>query len=124
MALDEKHAHVSADSASNESSTQQAHATVAEKYADITLKIIEDHGSEFGPLTPEKEKKLRRKLYLHIMVLLSAINIVLFIDKSTLGYAALLGLFKETGISKAQYNNLNTFFYVGKCKQRQRQTHQ
>ena len=35
------------------------------------------------------------------------------IDKSTLGYAAILGLFEETGISQAQYNNLNTMFYVG-----------
>ncbi|KAF5630516.1 major facilitator superfamily domain protein [Fusarium sp. NRRL 52700] len=35
------------------------------------------------------------------------------IDKSTLGYAAILGLFEETGINKAQYNNLGTFFYVG-----------
>lgn len=36
-------------------------------------------------------------------------------DKSTLGYAAILGLFEETGISKAEYNNLGTFFYVGEC---------
>ncbi|KAI1471506.1 putative allantoate permease of the major facilitator superfamily [Daldinia caldariorum] len=87
--------------------------TVAEKYADVTLRLIEDHGDEFGPLTPEKETALRRKLYRHIMVLISAINIILFIDKSTLGYAAILGLFEETGITKDQYNNLNTFFYVG-----------
>ncbi|KAF7557179.1 hypothetical protein G7Z17_g865 [Cylindrodendrum hubeiense] len=73
---------------------------ISEKYADITLRIVEEHGKDFGPLTPEKEKKLRFKLYLHI-------------DKSTLGYAAILGLFEETGISKAQYNNLGTFFYVG-----------
>ncbi|OTA99692.1 hypothetical protein M426DRAFT_324945 [Hypoxylon sp. CI-4A] len=87
--------------------------TVAEKYADVTLRLIEDHGDDFGPLTPEKEKSLKRKLYLNIMTLISATNIILFIDKSTLGYAAILGLFEETGISKDQYNNLNTFFYVG-----------
>ncbi|KAB8274811.1 major facilitator superfamily domain-containing protein [Aspergillus minisclerotigenes] len=92
--------------------TRRAAKTVEEKYADVTLRIIEDHGDEFGPLSPEKEKKLRRKLYLNIMVLLSAINIVLFIDKSTLGYAAILGLFEETGISKKQYNDLNTVFYI------------
>ncbi|KAK7422180.1 hypothetical protein QQZ08_009648 [Neonectria magnoliae] len=88
-------------------------AVVSEKYADETLRIIEDHGDDFGPLTPEKEKLLRRKLYINVMGLLSAINLLLFIDKSTLGYAAILGLFEETGISKAQYNNLGTFFYVG-----------
>lgn len=60
--------------------------TVAEKYADVTLRLIEDHGDEFGPLTPEKEKKLRRKLYLHIMVLVSAINIFLFVSRLLLRY--------------------------------------
>ncbi|CAG8366079.1 unnamed protein product [Penicillium salamii] len=87
--------------------------TVQEDYADVTLRIVEEHGDEFGPLTPEKEKKLRMKLYLHIMGLMSVINIILFIDKSTLGYAAILGLFEETGISKSQYNTLNSLFYVG-----------
>ncbi|KAI9926180.1 hypothetical protein ASPWEDRAFT_53422 [Aspergillus wentii DTO 134E9] len=94
--------------------TTHSHArTVEENYADVTLRIIEDHGDQFEPLTPEKEKKLRRKLYLHIMGLVSVINIILFVDKSTLGYAAILGLFEETGISKSQYNTLNSLFYVG-----------
>ncbi|KAJ4505544.1 hypothetical protein HRR83_008543 [Exophiala dermatitidis] len=97
----------------DEGTAQPTTVTVKEKYADETLRIIEEHGDDFGPLTPEQEKKLVRKLHWHVMGLLSAINIMLFIDKSTLGYAAILGLFEETGISKAQYNNLNTFFYVG-----------
>uniref|UniRef100_L2G1V2 Cysteine transporter n=1 Tax=Colletotrichum fructicola (strain Nara gc5) TaxID=1213859 RepID=L2G1V2_COLFN len=87
--------------------------TVSEKNADVTLRLLEQHGDDFGPLTPEADKKLRRKLYWRIMTLLSAINIMLFVDKSTLGYAAILGLFEETGIRQAQYNNLNTMFYVG-----------
>lgn len=53
--------------------------TVAEKNADVTLRLLEKHGDEFGPLTPEAEKKLRRKLYLRVMTLLSAINIMLFV---------------------------------------------
>lgn len=125
-ALDE---HKVSDSSAS-SIPQEAQTIVNEKYADVTLRILEDHGDEFGPLTPEKETKLRRKLYWHVMGLLSAINLLLFvccvqdamsiifadlfqIDKSTLGYSALLGLFEETGIDKAQYNNLGTFFYVG-----------
>ncbi|KAK0387060.1 hypothetical protein NLU13_5373 [Sarocladium strictum] len=86
---------------------------VQEKNADVTLRLLEEHGDQFGSLTPEAEKKLRRKLYRRIMVLLSAINIMLFVDKSTLGFSAILGVFEETGITKAQYNNLNTMFYVG-----------
>lgn len=53
---------------------------VAEKYADETLRIIEDHGKEFEPLTPERERVLVRKLYLHVMGLLLAINLVLFVS--------------------------------------------
>lgn len=53
--------------------------TIEGKHADGTLWLLEQHGHEFGPLTPEAEKKLRRKLYLRIMVLLSAINIMLFV---------------------------------------------
>ncbi len=58
---------------------QETETVVNEKYADVTLRILEDHGDEFGPLTPDKEKKLRRKLYLHVMGLLSAINLLLFV---------------------------------------------
>jgi len=54
--------------------------TVKERDADVTLRIIEEHGHEFGPLTPEAEKKLRRKLYWHVMGLVSAINLVLFVS--------------------------------------------
>lgn len=35
------------------------------------------------------------------------------VDKATLSYASILGLFEETGIGNTQYNNLNTMFYVG-----------
>ncbi|KAM0539577.1 hypothetical protein ACHAO7_012042, partial [Fusarium culmorum] len=86
--------------------------TVTKKYADVTLRLVEEHGNHVEPLSPEEETKVRRKLYLRLVGLLSVINIMLFIDKSTLGYAAILGLFEETGISQAQYNNLNTMFYV------------
>lgn len=57
--------------------------TVGEKSADVTLRLLEKHGDEFGELTPEAEKKLRRKLYWRVMTLLSAINIMLFVSPVT-----------------------------------------
>lgn len=57
----------------------ESRKTVSEKYADATLQLLEDHGDKFGPLTPEAETKLRRKLYLRVMLLLSAINVMLFV---------------------------------------------
>ena len=53
--------------------------TIQEKYADVTLRLIEEHGDNVGPLTEEKEKRLRRKLYWKIMLLVSVINLTLFV---------------------------------------------
>ena len=63
-------------------SQRSTRKTVQEKFADATLRLVEDHGDSVGPLTPEGEKKLRRKLYLRIMLLLSAINIMLFVSQA------------------------------------------
>lgn len=52
---------------------------VSERDADVTLRLIEEHGEDFAPLSPEKEKKLQWKLYWRIMGLLSLINIMLFV---------------------------------------------
>lgn len=60
--------------------SQRVAKTIKEKYADVTLKLIEQHGDEFGPLAPDKKRKLRWKLYLNIMGLLSAINVILFVS--------------------------------------------
>lgn len=53
--------------------------TVTEKYADVTLRLIEEHGDHVAPLTPEHAAKVKRKLYLRLMGLLSMINIMLFV---------------------------------------------
>ncbi|KAJ5888728.1 permease of the major facilitator superfamily [Penicillium taxi] len=86
--------------------------TIAEKYADATLRFVEEN-EHCAPLTLEEEKKVQRKLYLHVVFLVFVINLVLFIDKSTLSYASILGLYEGTHIDDTKYNNLNTIFYVG-----------
>lgn len=95
-------------------SLNSAQAHVDEKDADATLKFMETYSSQVnGPLTPEIEKRIRRKLYFWLVPLLMMINTVLFVDKSVLSYGILLGLFESTGISHDQYNNLNSIFYAG-----------
>jgi hypothetical protein len=53
---------------------------VAPKYSDVMLRLIEDHGDEFGPLTPEKEKNLRQKLYIYVLLLVTIVNLLLFVS--------------------------------------------
>lgn len=52
---------------------------VSERAADETLHLIEEHGANVGPLTPEAEKKLTRKLQLHILVLVIVIDLMLYV---------------------------------------------
>lgn len=54
--------------------------SISERSADATLRFIEQYGDTVGPLTSEKEKKLRRKLYLHVMVILTITNLMLFVS--------------------------------------------
>jgi hypothetical protein len=53
---------------------------IDQKYADETLQLVEQYDSTFGPPTPEFEKKLRWKLYLHITVLITVVNLMLFVS--------------------------------------------
>ncbi|KZF19152.1 permease of the major facilitator superfamily [Xylona heveae TC161] len=97
-------------SKSNESIAEGV--VVEEKYADETLRLVQEYGDSFGPLTPEADRKLRWKLYRWIMGFVLVINLMLFIDKATLAYSSLLGLFQEVHITDQQYDNLNTIFYT------------
>lgn len=52
---------------------------VSEQAADETLRLIEEHGANVGPLTPEAEGKLKKKLYLHILLLVIIIDLMLYV---------------------------------------------
>lgn len=69
-----------AEPTATESPSPKNERAIDTKYADETLRILELHGDSVGPLTAEKEKKLRRKLYWRIFGLLSAINLLLFVS--------------------------------------------
>ncbi|KAF9653218.1 MFS general substrate transporter [Thelephora ganbajun] len=64
-------------------------------------------------LTPEEAKRLRRKIDWHIMPLMSILYWVQFMDKTTLGYSAILGIRKDTNLTTNEYNWLGTIFYLG-----------
>jgi len=74
-----------ADTPSIESPTKGK--TVTKEYADVTLRLIEEHGDSVEPLSPEQERRVRRKLYLRLVGLLSTINIMLFVCSPPRYYA-------------------------------------
>jgi len=76
--VEEKHAATISSEKHTVSGIQQL-LVVEEKYADVTLRLVEDYEHTVEPLTPEKETKLKRKLYLHVVLLVLVVNLVLFV---------------------------------------------
>lgn len=89
------------------------HSAVNIAEADVTLKFMELHDSQVPEITPEQEKNLSRKVLFRVLGLTFLVNMVMYMDKATLSYSSIAGLWEETHIGQNQYNNINTMFYVG-----------
>lgn len=83
------------------------------KEADITLDFMRVHDVDVPGITAKEEAKLRRKLYFRVLGLTFLINMIMYMDKATLSYLSILGLWEATGLDQNKYNNINTIFYVG-----------
>jgi MFS family permease len=86
---------------------------VQSRDADVTLKFQEEWDAQIPEITPEQELKLSRKVSWFIITFTATVNLILYMDKATLSYAAILGLFEDTNLTNQNYNNANTLFYVG-----------
>lgn len=86
---------------------------VKSRDADVVLKFMEEHDSVVPSITPDQEKKLRRKVAFIVVGLTFLIDLTLYSDKATLSYDSIFGLFEDTGLTQDTYNDANTLFYVG-----------
>lgn len=66
-----------------------------------------------GQLSRYEATRLRRKLDRHIIPLMCLLYAIQYMDKATLGNAAVLGLLEDAHLSAEQYNWLGTIFYLG-----------
>lgn len=58
----------------------EGQAVIAGQNADETLRFLEEHEQWIEPLTPQKEKRLKRKLYTSLLLLLIFTNLMLFVS--------------------------------------------
>jgi len=56
--------------------------------------------------------RIRRKIDRHILPLMCTLYLIQFMDKTTLGSSAILGIQKATHLTTNQYNWLGTIFYI------------
>ncbi|KAM0754439.1 hypothetical protein T439DRAFT_113798 [Meredithblackwellia eburnea MCA 4105] len=86
--------------------------TVNSSEADPLHHFLADN-ADVPEASPEEYARVKRKFYFHLFPLIWCLNLLLYIDKQTLGQASILGIFDDAHLTNARYANLNTFFYVG-----------
>ena len=60
--------------------TERPVRTLQEEYADVTLRLIEEHGDSFEPMSEDAARKVQRKLHFHIMFLFCCVSLLLFVS--------------------------------------------
>ncbi|CAM9022590.1 unnamed protein product [Wickerhamomyces anomalus] len=86
---------------------------VTYKEADELLKFMEQYEPTSKELTPEESKHLDKKNFSITLLLVTLVTLILFMDKATIGYTTILGIYKDTDLTKKGFNNLNSIFYAG-----------
>lgn len=75
------------------------------KNADAALDFLR-HEGEGVEMTAEDEKRLVRKIDWMIMPLMWCCYVAQYLDKTLINYAAVMGLYEDANITKADFSNL------------------
>ncbi|KAK3942785.1 putative mfs allantoate [Diplogelasinospora grovesii] len=83
--------------------------------ADEALKALQALASDGEPVVfePGEERRLLRKIDLHLMPLLCLIYGLNYLDKTTLSYASIMGLKTDINLVGQEYSWVGSMFYFG-----------
>ncbi|ETW84170.1 major facilitator superfamily [Heterobasidion irregulare TC 32-1] len=99
------------DSFSNEKDEKQDHGVaVFLKEIDTGAALLA--GGDSVQLDATEGERIRRKIDMHILPLMCVLYWIQFMDKTTLGNSAILGIRTATHLTTNQYNWLGTIFYL------------
>jgi len=87
----------------------EGHVAVVTELADTGAQLVAGMSAE---VDPEEALRIRRKIDWHIMPLMCVLYWIQFMDKTTLGSSAILGIKTATHLTTNQYNWLGTIFYL------------
>ena len=72
------------------------------------------HGREHAHATEAQRRRVLRKIDLIMLPVMCTVYGLQFLDKTTLSYASVMGISKDIGLTKNEYNWLASVFYFGK----------
>ncbi|KAJ4493308.1 MFS general substrate transporter [Lentinula lateritia] len=89
---------------------------IPSRHVEIAASAL-DTGAQFAngaeeTIDPSEAIRIRRKIDRNILPMMCLLYLVQFMDKTTLGYAAILGMNQEAHLTTDQYNWLGTIFYL------------
>ncbi|KAG6919497.1 hypothetical protein DXG01_005086 [Tephrocybe rancida] len=85
------------------------HIAVSSQAVDTAAELSLGDGAE---IDPAEALRIRKKIDFHIMPLMCILYWIQFMDKTTLGSSAILGIRESTHLTTNQYNWLGTIFYL------------
>lgn len=91
----------------------QVLATTTASNGDAALKLLQETGGFRQPLDPETNRRLLRKIDLHIMPLICIVYFLQYIDKTAISYASVTGIFESVNLVGNQFNWVASIFFFG-----------
>ncbi|KAJ9604774.1 Allantoate permease [Cladophialophora chaetospira] len=80
---------------------------------DAALELLSSTGGLEQPIDPARDRRLRKKIDLHIMPLICLVYFLQYIDKVSLSYASVTGLRESAHLHGNQFNWVASIFFFG-----------
>ncbi|KAJ4295563.1 Allantoate permease [Kalmusia sp. IMI 367209] len=103
----------SPDSKSVHSNINESGYAKTQKGADAALDLITEAGGVRQEVDVETNKRLLRKIDLHIMPLICIVYFLQYIDKTAISYASVTGILESTRLHGNQFNWVASIFFFG-----------
>jgi len=84
----------------------------ADSGVDVSVSLVAGHTDD-ALVSDEESRKLRWKLDFRLLPILWMLYTLQYIDKSTLGASAILGILTDANLTADQFNTLGSAFYLG-----------
>jgi ACS family allantoate permease-like MFS transporter len=93
--------------------TQHDATTHTKTGLDTALNLLKETDGVRQPLDKEAEKRLLRKIDLHIMPLICIVYFLQYIDKTAISYASVTGIQASANLHGNQFNWVASIFFFG-----------
>ena len=103
----------SPDSKSSHSNVNESGFSKNQKGADAALNLVTEAGGVRQEVDAETNKRLLRKIDLHIMPLICIVYFLQYIDKTAISYASVTGILESTHLHGNQFNWVASIFFFG-----------